>query len=253
VTDAEILAAAAAFVGGACHSATGFGFALVAAPLVAAALPPEQAVTSLLLLGILTSALTLLTEFRRPQPLWRDAAVMLAWGALGALAGGFILARLETAALQLLVTCSVIVALAARRVSPERPQRASRRHSVPAGLGSRGVAGLAAGVLTTTTTTNGPPLILYLLHRRVDAARMRDTLSVLFVGFGIVGVAALAVGAADLDVPGGGTLAALGAAAAVGHAAGRPLFARLAERHYERVVTALLVVSVVTGAIVALA
>ena len=60
VTDAEILAAAAVFAGGACHSATGFGFVLVAGPLVVAALPPEEAITTLLLLGILMSSLTLL-------------------------------------------------------------------------------------------------------------------------------------------------------------------------------------------------
>ena len=43
VTDAEILAVAAVVAGGACHSATGFGFVLVAGPLVVAALPPEEA------------------------------------------------------------------------------------------------------------------------------------------------------------------------------------------------------------------
>jgi uncharacterized protein YdbL (DUF1318 family) len=43
------------------------------------------------------------------------------------------------------------------------------------------------------------------------------------------------------------------AAAAVGHLAGRPLFARLAAGHYDQVVTGLLLVSVITGAVVALA
>ena len=47
--------------------------------------------------------------------------------------------------------------------------------------------------------------------------------------------------------------AALPVAATAGHVAGRPLFARLAESRYDRVVTVLLVVSVVTGAVVALA
>ena len=43
------------------------------------------------------------------------------------------------------------------------------------------------------------------------------------------------------------------AAAAVGHLSGRPLFAHLAAGRYEQVVTALLLVSVGTGAVVSLA
>ena len=242
MTDAEILATAAVLAGGACHSATGFGFVLVAGPLVVAALPPETAITSLLCLGILASSLTVLTEARRPEPLWPEAGAILAWGAGGALAGTFLLARLDATALQLLVSAIVVVTLATRH-----------------GLG-RGfdpfrrlpVVGITAGALTTTTSANGPPILLYLLGRGVEAGRMRDTLSVIFIAFGLIGLAALAVGEADLVLPDGAVVAAFAAAAAAGHVAGRPLFARLAAGHYERVVTVLLLTSVVTGAVVAL-
>jgi len=47
-------------------------------------------------------------------------------------------------------------------------------------------------------------------------------------------------------------VAVLPAAATAGHLAGRPVFARLAAGHYDQVVTALLLVSVVAGAVVAL-
>jgi uncharacterized membrane protein YfcA len=243
VTDAEILAVAAVVAGGACHSATGFGFVLVAGPLVVAALPPEEAISSLLVLGILMSCLTLVTEARAPAPLWREAAALLAWGAGGALAGAFILAELSTTALQLLVSATVLATLLTRRTL--------RKGSDP--FRRVGVAGVAAGVLTTTTTANGPPLLLYLLERRVTAATMRDTLSVLFIGFALIGLLSLAVGDPDVVFPDGAVAAALPIAAAAGHVAGRPLFARLAEGHYEQVVTALLLVSVVTGVVVALA
>ena len=243
MTDAEILATAAVLAGGACHSATGFGFVLVAGPLVAAALPPEQAITSLLALGMLTSALTLLTEFRRPAPLWREAAEILAWGAAGAFGGTFLLARLDTTALQLLVTAAVIGTLVARR--------GAKAGSDP--FLAIPVVGLAAGGLTTTTSTNGPPLLLYLLGRKLSAQRMRDTLSVLFIAFAVIGLAAIAVGEADVVLPDRAVLPAFAAAATAGHVAGRPLFAHLAERRYDQVVTALLLVSVVAGAAVALA
>ena len=243
MTDAEILAAVAVLAGGACHSATGFGFVLVAGPLVVAALPPEMAITSLLCLGILASTLTLVTERRWPEPLWQEAGAILAWGAIGAVAGAFLLARLDGTALQLLVTAVVLVTLLTR-------------HGLGAGFDPfrrLPVVGLAAGALTTTTSANGPPLLLYLLGRRVEAAPMRDTLSVLFVAFGLIGLAALAVGEADVVLPESEVVAVFAAAATAGHAAGRPLFARLATGHYEQVVTTLLLVSVATGAVVALA
>jgi len=243
VTDAEILAIAAVLAGGACHSATGFGFVLVAGPLVVAAFPPEEAVTSLLLLGLLMSSMTLVTEGRRPEPLWDEAGALLAWGAAGAVAGAFLLAELSATALQLLVTATVLGALLTRRTARTRFDPFRRLE----------VAGLSAGVLTTTTTANGPPLLMYLLDRRVSAAKMRDTLSVLFIGFALIGLASLALGEPDLVLPEGDVDVALPAAAAVGHLAGRRLFAWLAEGHYERLVTGLLIVSVVTGAVVALA
>ncbi len=82
---------------------------------------------------------------------------------------------------------------------------------------------------------------------------MRDTLGVLFIGFALIGLASLALGEPDLELPDGVVAAALPLAAAAGHLAGRPLFAWLAEGHYERLVTGLLIVSVITGAVVALA
>ena len=243
MTDAELLATAAVLAGGACHSATGFGFVLVAGPLVAAAFPPEEAITSLLCLGMLTSSLTLLTEARRPDPLWRESGEILAWGSIGALAGTFLLAELDAHALQLLVTVAVLATLLIRRTA--------RTGSDP--FLSIPFVGLTAGALTTTTSANGPPLLLYLLGRRVEPRRMRDTLSVLFISFAAIGLAALALGAADIALPEGAVLVAMPVAAAVGHVTGRPLFAHLAEGRYERVVTVLLLVSVATGAVVALA
>jgi hypothetical protein len=87
----------------------------------------------------------------------------------------------------------------------------------------------------------------------VSAATVRDTLSVLFIGFGLIGLLSISIGQPDVVLPDGAVAIALPIAATAGHLAGRRLFGWLAERHYERVVTGLLIVSVVTGAIVALA
>lgn len=252
MTDAEIIAAVAIFLGGACNAATGFGFALVAAPLMVAALPPEQAIAAGLALGILVNTLTLLTERRRAEPLWREAGKILAWGAAGAVAGAFLLTELDRTAVQLLVTASVLGALATRRLTTRSFLKGPDPFRKVEGGRGLPLAGLAAGALTTTTSANGPPLLLYFLGRGISPARMRDTLSVLFISFGCIGLAALAVGSADLAIPGGALVTVFPAAAAAGHVAGRPVFARLAEGHYEQVVAGLLLVSVLAGGALAL-
>jgi uncharacterized protein len=189
------------------------------------------------------SSLTLLTEMRWPDPLWRESGEILAWGSIGAVAGTFLLAVLDATALQLLLTATVLATLFIRR---RLTHVADPFRRIP-------VVGLTAGALTTTTSANGPPLLLYLLGRRVEAARMRDTLAVLFIAFAAIGLVALAFGAADIALPEGSVLVVMPVAAAVGHVTGRPLFAHLAEGRYEQVVTVLLLVSVVAGAVVALA
>ena len=59
-----LVAAAAVAAGAALQSATGFGFSIVAAPLVFAVVEPEEAVGLLIVLGSLVNVLTLATERR---------------------------------------------------------------------------------------------------------------------------------------------------------------------------------------------
>jgi uncharacterized membrane protein YfcA len=232
-----LLAAAAVAAGAALQSATGFGFALIAAPLVFAAVGPPQAVGVLLILGFEVNLLTLLTERRRPRPLKRATPVLLAWSVPGALAGVAVLRALDAVALQVAVSVGVLATMAARRFTGGEHVP---RWAAPA-------AGLASGALSTSTSTSGPPLLLYLLGRGIEPERVRDTLTVCFVGLGLIGGGALLVTGTDA-LPDAGLMAWLVPVVAAGHLAGRPLFARLArEGSYEPVVTAVLLVAVAAG------
>ena len=215
------------------QAATGFGFSLVAAPLLFAAIEPEPAVVLLLVLGLEVNVLTLATERRRPRPLKRSTVAILAFAVPGALAGVAVLRALPAAALQIAVTLGVAGTLAARRVTSTH---------VPAWL-----AGLAAGALTTSTSTNGPPLLLHLLGRGVTPEEVRDTLTTCFVGLaGIGAIALLATG--DPQLPDGTLTLALVPAVLASHLVGRRGFARLSEGdRYEPVMTAVLVIAVVVG------
>jgi uncharacterized membrane protein YfcA len=249
VTPLLVLSGAAVTAGAALQSATGFGFALVCAPLLFAALGPEEAIGTLLVLGAEVSVLTLATERRRPQPLRREAIVLSAWSLPGALAGVVVLRALDATTLQVGVTLGVVLTLAARRVAARLERGEGKRPAWAAP-----VAGLSAGALSTSTNTSGPPLLLYLTGRGVQPAHVRDTLTVCFLGLGVLSGLALWVTGTSGAVPDPGVLAAMVPLVALGHLAGRPVFARLASGGgYEPVLTAVLVVSVVTGLAVQLA
>ena len=237
-----LVAAAAVAAGAALQSATGFGFSIVAAPLVFAVVEPEEAVGLLIVLGSLVNVLTLATERRRPHPVWRECVVLLAFALPGAVAGVAVLRALDPVALQIAVTAGVIATLAARRLTGSR--------QAPAWAGP--IAGLAAGGLTTSTTTAGPPLIVYLLGRHLDPVRMRDTMPVCFLGLSVVGVIALAVTGTSGAVPDAGLVALLVPVVIAGHLAGRPLFAALLRSgRYEAVLISVLLASVAGGLAVA--
>jgi uncharacterized protein len=233
-----LVAAAAVAAGAALQSATGFGFSIVAAPIVFAVVEPEEAVGLMIVLGSLVNVLTLVSERRRPRPVWRECAVVLGFAVPGAVAGVAVLRALDPVALQVAVSVGVVATLLARKVGGERP--------TPGWAGP--IAGVAAGGLTTSTTTAGPPLIVYLLGRRLEPEQVRDTVPVCFLGLSLVGVLALWVTGTEGAVPEAGLVALLVPVVAAGHLAGRPLFAALVRGgRYEAVLTTVLLGSVVAG------
>lgn len=233
-----LIAAAAVAAGAALQSATGFGFSLIAAPLVFATVDAEEAVGLMIVLSCVQNLLTLGGERRRPQPMWRECLVILAFSLPGAVAGVYVLRALDPVALQVAVSVGVVATLIARRLS-------SARH-LP-GWGAS-VAGLTAGGLTTSTTTAGPPLLVYLLGRNLTPAQLRDSMPVCFIGLNVVGVIALLLTGTRGAIPDASLVAILVPVVAVGQVAGRPLFAALAQsRAFEPVITGVLLVSVVLG------
>jgi len=233
-----LIAAAAVAAGAALQSATGFGFSLVAAPIVFATVEPQEAVGLMILLSCVQNLLTLWGERRRPQPVWRECLMILAFSLPGAVAGVYVLRALDPVALQIAVSVGVIATLVARHLS-------SGRH-LP-GWGAS-IAGFTAGGLTTSTTTAGPPLLVYLLGRNLTPAQLRDSMPLCFLGLNVIGVIALVVTGTKGAVPDATLVAILIPVVIVGQVAGRPLFAALANsRAFEPIVTSILLVSVVVG------
>jgi uncharacterized membrane protein YfcA len=237
------LAALALFLGAALQSATGFGFALVSAPVLFALLGPRAAVTAGVLVALLLNALTLATERRRPQVLIRDAVALLAWSLPGIAVGALALRELPTRLLSALVALAVLGGLSMR-------VRAGRRAAAPADARSRRwqlpAAGLTSGALSTATSLSGPPLVLHLIVRAASPEQTRDTLAAIFLAQAVVGVPTLLL-SGTYTAP--DSVWALLLAGLAGQLAGRRAFGWLRGERYER---AALVVLAAT-ALVALA
>lgn len=239
----------ATLVGMTVQSALGFGFAFFAAPVLLALRPVEEAVTTLLVLGIAINLLMLFAERRERSVLHAAVSPVLAASVPGMLLGVWLLTAVPKGALQ--ITVGVVI-VAASLVRPRPDAGIDGAPSVPA-AGAYPV-GLLSGTLTTATGVNGPPLILWFraLARRPAEVRDSTTASLLFLNVtGALAITLLA--SAERSADGLLTFAVLLPAVLVGHAAGRVGF-RLLEgaRRYETVVLGCLVAagiaSIVAGA-----
>ena len=223
-----LLAAVATLVAAAIQSATGLGFAMIAAPALLAVLEPREAITILLLLGMLVSLLLLFAERRPPAIRRRDLAVVLTAALPGLALGVLVLEGVTKEQLQVL-TGAVVIVVAAVQLATRDSQAASAPRS-GGGAAEHPVTGAGVGVLvgalTTSTSVNGPPLALWLFARGARPAEVRDTLAAAFIALNVLGLGAVAVTGDGLSAD-GGYLALLIPITAMGWLGGRPAFERL--------------------------
>ena len=221
------------------QTVTGFGGALVLAPVLFGTMRPAQAVLISAVLGLVQSG-ALLARYRG-DVLRADIRGLVSFALPGLAAGVVVLRVAPSSLLRVLVGISVIVATVVRRLLvPSRPL--SDLAVAPAGF--------LAGLLTTSATVNGPPLVLFLSGRGASAAQMRGTLAVMFLVLDTLTLAALAIGGALVLPPLAGVVA-LAISFPLGLIAGFWLGDRMPERVYARSVTVLLLAlggaSIVTG------
>lgn len=235
-----LVAAAAALIGAAVQSASGFGFALVLSPALFATLEPEEAVGALLLLGLVLNLLVLFERGGLGHADWRGLAPMLAAALPGLVAGAVLLALLSKQALQIGVGVAVIAAAGWQLRRREWRPATGRRLPPAAGL----AVGFASGALTTSISVSGPPMVLWLEARGVRPEEFRATLAASFLALNLAGAGVLlaAEGGAAFDL---GVLPPLLGLVVAGYALGALAFRRLDR---ERFFTLALALVLCTGA-----
>lgn len=200
MTELLALAFVAVLLAAAGQAITGFGFVLVAVPLITLLTDPRTAVVACTTLGLLITSLGWFED--RAAVDWRPIAGIGAGAVVGIPLGLVVFASLpvETLGLAIGVTVLFFTALLAVRVR------------LPGGRPTQVAAGTVSGVMLSTTGMNGPPLVLALQAEELPPTVFRATLqptftlqSVLVVGgfatlgqFTATSAALVAVGAPAL-------------------------------------------------------
>jgi len=169
-------------VAAAAQAVTGFGFALLAVPLLALAMPVDTAVVVGSIASLAMSVVTAARDHGHVQ--WRTAAFIVATAVAAMPLGLYLLVALPASALTALVGVSVLVSTFL----------VWRRPTLPEGQGTLSCIGLLVGLLTTATGTNGPPLVAAFQSLGYGKEAFRATIAAVFVGCGLVGIGFFAYG-----------------------------------------------------------
>ncbi len=152
---------------------SGFGAAIVAAPLLVLFLPMQTMVLLLAMLGIPANVLMVWLTWQHVA--WGEALLISAGMAVSTFLGMQVLFTLDDRLLkQIFAVAMVLLAL----LSLWRPAEASTRRRNPA---LEFAAGALGGLTGALFAINGPPVVLYLTYTMDDKDRFRGTLSVIFL------------------------------------------------------------------------
>src|SRR3954469_17381746 len=165
-----IVVAVGIFVAAFVQMLAGFGFALLAMPVMTLAIPVEEAVVIVAILGLATTAWqSIHLRHDTDRPLARRLIVA---SFVGMPLGLVILNVVDDTALKIVLGVAVLVATALL---------ARRLDLANVGSGLDVACGFTSGVLNTSLGTNGPPLVFDLQARAIEANTFRATLSAVFV------------------------------------------------------------------------
>jgi uncharacterized membrane protein YfcA len=227
VSDLALIALVIAFASYV-QAISGFGFALLAVPLMGLAIDIRLAVVVSTLSAVSTNAVHAWNDREVANKQVAKRIILSAF--VGMPIGLAVLVWFSQEQLQLLVGITVLVVtlLLVRRVH------------VPTSRSFYDViAGFISGVLATSVSTNGPPLVVVLQAKKMPADEFRATLNVVFA---IVGIISLGMFALAGRITSDAAVATLWAAPglAAGLWGGRRIRGRISESQFQKMVLVLL-------------
>ena len=179
-----VLVAAIVSMAACAQTVSGFGFALMAVPLMGLAIDLKTAVVISTMCGTAANTLQAIKDgHHRDQRLVR---LLIVTSFLGMPLGLVGLDRVDIDVLRIAIGLFVLIALVA-----------VLRGGGSSPIGGRlleGLAGFVSGVLATSTSTNGPPLVLLLRSRGLSPVVFRATVNTVFSVVSFVSIVMFAFG-----------------------------------------------------------
>lgn len=241
VTPLLVLAAATA-AGAAIQAATGFGFAILAAPFFLVVLNSGHAIAVLVLLHLVQTAMMVPGLVREASS--RLLALLTIGGLVGCPIGIAVFRHLDVAALKVTIGVAILVAAAllilreAGTLARAVPVHRQGRQELWPGL----LTGAVSGLLTSILVMPGPPLMLLMAHERMPKAATR-ALSLTFFGLCYVFVSGLHAVSGTVDRGVLWLALALSPATWIGTRIGVRLATHLTEARFQAAILTLLVLS----------
>ena len=238
-----IVLAATTFGSALLYAISGFGFAVLAAPLFLLFLDPARAIQLVIIISTALSIVVLRGLLPAIAP-W--LLLRLALGSLAGLPLGLVAFRyadpilVRAAAGAMIFGFAILMAISRRRSGQRGQGKHWRAFAMSPGLDF--AAGAVSGIASALVGQPGPPVLIYLLLAGAEARTVRATLLAFFaLTYGVT----LASHAATIGIPGPTWLAAgiLLPFAFFGGLAGRPIGDRLGAEAFALLAIALLAVA----------
>ena len=178
-----IISAAAIFLAALVQGLTGFGFVMLAAPIMTAFIAPQIVVPTMLVHTSVLDVLILL-QARRWLSLRRVSMLALP-GAIATPLGTYLLVVLDESVLKIVIGLVVGGTALTMLAGYSRAFRRERLASVPVGA--------ASGLLNASTGLAGPPVVLFFANQGVDPREFRATIVGHFLVLNAVAIPAFIV------------------------------------------------------------
>jgi uncharacterized membrane protein YfcA len=170
---------------------TGFGFALITAPLLLFILDPKSVVVINVILGILTGVL-LLWHTRRHIDVKR-ALLMCGGSIFGIPIGTYLLSSLDPSIIKIIMAVLIIPFSIVLLIG--------HSHRFKQDSLGCGISGFVSGAVGSSTSFSGPPVVLFLLNQGLVRERFVGTLTAYFLFCGVTSVIAFSfIGIVTVDI-----------------------------------------------------
>ncbi|RLC63933.1 MAG: hypothetical protein DRI01_04330 [Chloroflexi bacterium] len=186
-----IIAAVIVLLAGFVRAISGFGFALIATPLLLFVLDPKSVVVINIILGILTGVLLLLHTRRHIDV--KRMLLMCVGSVFGIPIGAYLLSSLDSSIIKLVIAILIVPFCIVLLLG--HSHQFKRDH-----LGC-GISGFISGLIGSSTSFSGPPVALFLLNQGLVKERFIGTLTAYFLFMGAASVSAFSfMGMVTIDL-----------------------------------------------------